>query len=72
MIEREVAVQIMAHMDANCPMETLQSAYQPGHSTETALTQITNDILPAFDFKKLVFIVLLKLSAAFDTADHGI
>ena len=51
---------------------TLQSAYRPGHSTGTALTRVTIDILSVLDSKKSVFLMLLDLSAAFDTVDHGI
>ena len=43
-------------MDANSLMEPLQSVYRPGHSTETTLTRITNDILSS-----PFFLVLLSL-----------
>ena len=46
-----------------------QSAYR-GHSVETALVHVHNDIMRAFDEKKSVILVLLDLSAAFDTVDH--
>ena len=49
-----------------------QSAYRMGHSTETALTRIHNDILLAIDDNSCVMLVLLDLSAAFDTVDHDI
>ena len=48
-----------------------QSAYREGHSVETALVRVHNDIMRAFDEKKSVILVLLDLSAAFDTVDHG-
>ena len=47
-----------------------QSAYREGHSVETALVRVHNDIMWAFDEKKSVILVLLDLSAAFDTVDH--
>ena len=48
----------------------MQSAYKAAHSTETALLRITNDVLSDLDDKKGVVLVLLDLSAAFDTIDH--
>ena len=47
-----------------------QSAYREGHSVETALVRVHNDIMRVFDDKKSVILVLLDLSAAFDTVDH--
>ena len=52
--------------------EPFQSAYRPKHSTETALLRIQNDVLLDLDANKGVVLVLLDLSAAFDTIDHAI
>ena len=40
------------------------------HSTETALTRVRNDILLNMDNQRSTCLVLLDLSAAFDTLDH--
>ena len=53
-------------------LEPLQSAYKQHHSTETALLLVHNDILTALDSGQIVLLVLLDLSAAFDTIDHEI
>ena len=47
-----------------------QHAYREGHSTSTALTQMTNDWLREIDDKIIVGAVLLEFSAAFDIIDN--
>ena len=59
-------------MNENNLAEPMQSAYRPGHSTETALFHVHNNILRAVDEQKAVALVLLDLSAAFDTIDQNI
>ncbi len=44
--------------------------YRSEHSIETAILRVQNDILMALDKGKVVMLVLLDLSAAFDTIDH--
>ena len=45
---------------------------QARHSTGTALLCVQNNILREIDDHKAVALVLLDLSAAFDTIDHNI
>ena len=71
-IERFVASPLTAHMKMNGLIEMFQSAYRECHSTETALIRVQNDILHAMDKKHVTILVLLDLSAAFDTVDHSI
>jgi len=70
LIERVVAVRIISHMDFNHLHEVLQSSYKKYHSCKTALIKVHNDILQALDGRKCVLLILLDLSAAFDTVDH--
>ena len=60
------------HLSANNLYNRFQSAYRPGHSTETALLKIVNDLLLSLDDGNVFLLALLDLSAAFDTIDHSI
>ena len=51
---------------------TIQSAYRKDNITETALLRTINDILQAFEKHEDIILVLLDLSAAFDTIDHQV
>ncbi len=70
--ERAVATQFVDYTRINNLKELLQSAYCEYRSTETALTRVHNDIMLAMDNQKVVLLLLLDLSAAFDTVDHEI
>ena len=52
--------------------DVYQSAYKKCHSTKTALLRVQNDLLMALDSGCSVSILMLDLSAAFDTLDHSI
>ena len=70
LIERIVCVQLVDHLKVNDLYEIFQSAYRQLHSTETALLRVHNDLLQAVDTHGGAILVLLDLSAAFDTIDH--
>jgi hypothetical protein len=71
-LEKAVLMQLTEHMEKYNLFCPIQSAYRAKHSTETALLKIQNDILLALDGGKGIILVLLDLSAAFDTIDHSI
>ena len=76
LLEKAVVSRLREHKIINGLYEPLQFTYRPGHSTETALIKVQNDVLRATDSidkePTCVFLVLLDLSAAFDTVAHPI
>jgi retron-type reverse transcriptase len=71
-IERAAVSQLQRYLDENHLHAKMQSAYRPCHSTETALLRIHNDLLRAIDQHQEAVLILLDLTAAFDTIDHRI
>ena len=67
-----IAQQVQHVMEENGIYGIYQSAYRAHHSAETALVRIHNDIAHSIDNRQSVLLVLLDLSAAFDTIDHTI
>ncbi|XP_068713603.1 uncharacterized protein [Montipora foliosa] len=70
--ERAAACQLTQYMTDNDLHSVFQSAYKPNHSTETALLKVKNDILMNMNDQHVTLLVLLDLSAAFDTVHHDI
>ena len=71
-MEKVVCIQIKDHLKTHGLQEPLQSAYRELHSTETALLRVRTDILKAMDDNKAVAVILLDVSASFDTVDHAL
>ena len=70
LIERVVVSRFAEHSATYSLLPVQQSAYRPYHSTETALLSVHNDLVRSTDNGKVSLLVLLDLSAAFDTVDH--
>lgn len=70
-IEKAIADQSIQHVQKHDLHEAfLQSAYKTCRSTETALIRVQNDLY-AIDNRNSVKLLLLDLSAAFDTVKHS-
>ena len=67
---RVVAARLNEHISQFELFEPLQSAYKDRHSCETALIHVQNNILCAMDQGKVGILLLLDMSAAFETVDH--
>ena len=72
LIERIVADQTNSHLEEEALHCPVQSGYRKHHSCETLMTKMFDDIITEIEEKKTVALILLDLSAAFDTIDHAI
>jgi hypothetical protein len=72
LVEKAVLKRLSVHLRKCDLYEPFQSAYRQYHSTETALLRVVNDIRSAVDKGNVSLLLLLDLSAAFDTIDHQI
>ena len=70
LIEKVISSRILTHIADNDLIDEFQSAYRCGHSTETALLCVYSDIVIMVGKGNGSYLVLLHLSAAFDTIDH--
>ena len=70
LVEWLVVKQFMQHINSNNLDNPHLSAYKTGHSTETVLMHIKNEIHLSKSYGEPTALVFLNLSAAFDTIDH--
>lgn len=64
--------QLFSFLQENGNLDKYQSAFRPQHSTESALLKVLNNLLLIVDSRNCAVFILLDLSAAFDTLDHGV
>ena len=70
LIERIVLRRLQSHMDTNNLNSHKQFGYKKKHGTETLLIKFLNDLIVGIDSKSGVVVLMMDLSAAFDTVDH--
>ena len=70
-IEQSAKSQVSGFSIFHNLLTKFQSAYQPLHSTATALLHVQNDILTTRGAGNGLILCLLDLSAAFDTINHN-
>ena len=71
-LEKLVLSQVPSYLNSHNLYNTCQSAYRPGHSTETALLKVVDDLYPSLNKGNISVLALLDFSSAFDTIDHPI
>ena len=64
--------QLLDHCNNNNLLLDFQLAYCQYYTTETSLINTTNDILWGMENQEVTMMLILDLSAAFDTVDHFI
>ena len=64
-LETKCLKQLNDHLSKMFALQKMQSAYRQNHSVEAAVTKVYNDLI-------ITILVLLDLSAAFDTLDQDI
>ena len=71
-LEKFVVSQVSSYLNSHNLYNTCQIGHRPGHSTETALLKVVNDLFLSFCKGKISVLALLDFSSAFDTIDHPI
>ena len=71
-LEIIISKQLINYLNANSLFDTRQSAYVKCHSPETLLLSILDYFLNKLDNISNIQLILLDLSAEFDTIDHSI
>ena len=71
-LEKLVLSQVSFYLNSHNLYNTCQSAYRPGHSTETALLKVVYDLFLPLNKGNISVLALLDFSSAFDTIDHPI
>ena len=71
-LEKLLLSQVSSYLNSHNLYNTCQSEYRPGHSTETALLKVVNDLFLSPNKGNISVLVLLDFSSAFDTIDHPI
>ena len=70
-LESAVSTQLINHFNKHKLLDPHQSAYRSGHSVETAFQHVYSSVCHHPDKGKAVFLILIDLSAAFDTVSHS-
>ncbi|XP_077258283.1 uncharacterized protein LOC143895191 [Temnothorax americanus] len=69
-LEKIVASQIAQYLDEFDLLNPKQSAYRPGHNTQSALLRVCDDIRQGIDNGQITIMILFDFSKAFDTVPH--
>ena len=71
-VERVVHSQLNAHLHQLDFLYQHQYGFRHGHSTEQAITQLNNWVLPSMDKGKVTGLLFVDISKAFDSLNHKV
>ena len=71
-LERLIYDRTYNYLQKNNILYNKQFGFRKNYNTSTALLQLTNDIVRAFERKEIAIGIFIDLSKAFDTIDHEI
>ena len=71
-LEKLVLPQVYSYLNSHNLYNSCQSAYRPGHSTETALQKVVNHLFLSLNKGNMSMLACFANSTAFDTIDHPI
>ena len=71
-LEKLVLSKVSSYLNSHNRYNACQSAYLPGHSTETALQKVVDDLFLSLNKGNISVLDLIDFSSAFDTIDHPI
>ena len=71
-LEKLVLSQVSSYLTPHNLYNTCQSAYRPGHCTETVLLKVVDELFLSLNKGNIYALALLDFSSAFDTIGHPI
>ena len=71
-LEKLVISHVSSYLNSLNLYNTCQSAYRPGHSTESALLKVANHLFLSLSNGNISVLAVLDFSSALDTIDHSI
>ena len=71
-VEKVILERLTEHCNKNSLLPEYQSVYRKHHSYDASLVKLVNDVLWGMENQSVTAVVILDLSAAFDTVDHDL
>lgn len=70
LLEKIIFNQLEEYLDSHQLLDPLQCGFRKGHSTQTAIVKLVNDIRTGMESRKITVLVLFDFTKAFDMVSH--